>query len=463
MTVTAHTSLFAFAPHTPAPAETQVEIDVAARQVVRHGREVPLTRLEFDLLVFLARHPRRVFTRDQLLRNVWGYDIAGPRTVDVHITRLRGQAGRAGGAHHLRRRLPPGRRRRRDADGRRLVGPEQVQQPLRVALGVVGVAVVHQHVGLVGLVGQLAQLRRPLLQLAAASTGSRTSRRCPCWSTCRCGRGSAPPPGPRSPPAPAGSTTCGPAACRRRRTAAGARAGTPASRPGCRPSNQDALRNSNTGRSGLHRGAHLEQVLLVGPPDGEPRRELEQQRAQLAGLDQRVERATGTGSRSPRTPAAAGRSGRCSSCRSPAAGPCRSRDTLVGCPVSRLNALMLNGEAGRRALRPQRGGLLGRRRVVGRVHLDQRELPGVVGQPLLRVVGGLRIPARREQRLVGPRRGADPDLAHPITLSGRDRSAALRAGRPPAARASACRSRRWWPRGTPPAAPPGSALQQPSQ
>jgi DNA-binding response OmpR family regulator len=90
VTVTAHTSLFAFAPERP-QAETQVEIDVAARQVVRHGREVPLTRLEFDLLVFLARHPRRVFTRDQLLRNVWGYDIAGPRTVDVHITRLRGK------------------------------------------------------------------------------------------------------------------------------------------------------------------------------------------------------------------------------------------------------------------------------------------------------------------------------------------------------------------------------------
>jgi two-component system OmpR family response regulator len=92
VTVTAHTSPFAFAPTVRQPARgTQVEIDVAARQVVRHGREVPLTRLEFDLLVFLARHPRRVFTRDQLLRNVWGYEIAGPRTVDVHITRLRGK------------------------------------------------------------------------------------------------------------------------------------------------------------------------------------------------------------------------------------------------------------------------------------------------------------------------------------------------------------------------------------
>jgi len=88
VTLTAHTSLLAFA--TP-PRTAEVLIDVAARQVVRHGREVPLTRLEFDLLVFLARHARRVFTRDQLLRSVWGYDIAGPRTVDVHIRQLRGK------------------------------------------------------------------------------------------------------------------------------------------------------------------------------------------------------------------------------------------------------------------------------------------------------------------------------------------------------------------------------------
>ncbi len=88
MTVVAHTSLHAF----PSQAAAQeVWIDVAARQVVRAGREVPLTRLEFDLLLFLARHPRRVFTRDHLLRSVWGYAIAGPRTVDVHIRRLRGK------------------------------------------------------------------------------------------------------------------------------------------------------------------------------------------------------------------------------------------------------------------------------------------------------------------------------------------------------------------------------------
>lgn len=84
--MTAHTTLLAF----PSPSVTdEIWIDVAARQVLRAGREVPLTRLEFDLLLFLAEHPRRVFSREHLLRTVWGYEIAGPRTVDVHIRRLR--------------------------------------------------------------------------------------------------------------------------------------------------------------------------------------------------------------------------------------------------------------------------------------------------------------------------------------------------------------------------------------
>jgi DNA-binding response OmpR family regulator len=51
---------------------------------------VLLTRREYDLLLFLAGHPGRVFTRPQLLKWVWGYEIvSGERTVDVHIRRLR--------------------------------------------------------------------------------------------------------------------------------------------------------------------------------------------------------------------------------------------------------------------------------------------------------------------------------------------------------------------------------------
>nr|WP_323374147.1 winged helix-turn-helix domain-containing protein [Plantactinospora alkalitolerans] len=63
------------------------------RVVLRGESPVPLTRLEFDLLVFLARHPRRVFTRLQLLSNVWGYEHAVARTVDVHVRRLRAKVG----------------------------------------------------------------------------------------------------------------------------------------------------------------------------------------------------------------------------------------------------------------------------------------------------------------------------------------------------------------------------------
>ncbi|GAA2702056.1 winged helix-turn-helix domain-containing protein [Micromonospora olivasterospora] len=73
------------------PPEDPSEVRIlAASRVVRQGRRViPLTRIEFDLLLFLAQHPRRVFTRVQLLSNVWGYEHAVARTVDVHVRRLR--------------------------------------------------------------------------------------------------------------------------------------------------------------------------------------------------------------------------------------------------------------------------------------------------------------------------------------------------------------------------------------
>jgi two-component system response regulator MtrA len=67
-----------------------VSIDVAAHLVSRAGRTIPLTPLEFDLLVALARKPRHVFTRDQLLEQVWGYrHVADTRLVNVHVQRLR--------------------------------------------------------------------------------------------------------------------------------------------------------------------------------------------------------------------------------------------------------------------------------------------------------------------------------------------------------------------------------------
>ncbi|MFL5770269.1 MAG: winged helix-turn-helix domain-containing protein, partial [Chloroflexota bacterium] len=67
-----------------------VEIDLAGRTVRRDGREVELTRTEFDLLAELVRNAGRVMTRDVLLDRVWGYDYLGDsRLVDVAIQRLR--------------------------------------------------------------------------------------------------------------------------------------------------------------------------------------------------------------------------------------------------------------------------------------------------------------------------------------------------------------------------------------
>jgi DNA-binding response OmpR family regulator len=58
------------------------------------GRPLDLTYKEFELLRFLAEHPGRVFTRGQLLQEVWGYDyFGGTRTVDVHVRRLRAKLG----------------------------------------------------------------------------------------------------------------------------------------------------------------------------------------------------------------------------------------------------------------------------------------------------------------------------------------------------------------------------------
>jgi DNA-binding response OmpR family regulator len=75
------------------PAGPEVRILSGSRQVLLDGELLPLTRLEFDLLLYLAERPRRVFTRGQLLAGVWGYDHTGERTVDVHVRRLRLKLG----------------------------------------------------------------------------------------------------------------------------------------------------------------------------------------------------------------------------------------------------------------------------------------------------------------------------------------------------------------------------------
>jgi DNA-binding response OmpR family regulator len=71
-----------------------VTIDEASYSAKVHGRPLDLTFKEFELLRFLATHPSRVFTREQLLSEVWGYDyFGGTRTVDVHVRRLRAKLG----------------------------------------------------------------------------------------------------------------------------------------------------------------------------------------------------------------------------------------------------------------------------------------------------------------------------------------------------------------------------------
>ncbi|KAB2386247.1 MULTISPECIES: winged helix-turn-helix transcriptional regulator [Actinomadura] len=72
----------------------ELTIDEATYTARLRGRILDLTFKEFELLKYLAQHPGRVFTRAQLLQEVWGYDyFGGTRTVDVHVRRLRAKLG----------------------------------------------------------------------------------------------------------------------------------------------------------------------------------------------------------------------------------------------------------------------------------------------------------------------------------------------------------------------------------
>jgi DNA-binding response OmpR family regulator len=73
----------------------EVEIRVTRREVHVHGQAVDLTALEFELLLYFAQHPGRVFSRSQLLDAVWGYSHEGyEHTVTTHINRLRAKLER---------------------------------------------------------------------------------------------------------------------------------------------------------------------------------------------------------------------------------------------------------------------------------------------------------------------------------------------------------------------------------
>ncbi len=73
-----------------------VTVDLVTRRVTVDGEPVSLTATEFDLLAHLMQHPGRVYTREHLLSEVWGYAaVVGTRTVDVHVAQVRGKLGDA--------------------------------------------------------------------------------------------------------------------------------------------------------------------------------------------------------------------------------------------------------------------------------------------------------------------------------------------------------------------------------
>jgi len=68
-----------------------LSVDPNARRATKNGGELALTLREFDLLAFFLRHPGRVFSREDLMREVWGWDFGDLSTVTVHVRRLRGK------------------------------------------------------------------------------------------------------------------------------------------------------------------------------------------------------------------------------------------------------------------------------------------------------------------------------------------------------------------------------------
>jgi DNA-binding response OmpR family regulator len=81
-------------PHAGEIKSGEVVIDETSYTAKIRGKSLDLTYKEFELLKYLAQHPGRVFTRAQLLQEIWGYDyFGGTRTVDVHIRRLRSKLG----------------------------------------------------------------------------------------------------------------------------------------------------------------------------------------------------------------------------------------------------------------------------------------------------------------------------------------------------------------------------------
>lgn len=79
-----------------------LRIKLVSRQVIVNDQELVLTPKEYDLLVYFAKHPGKVFTREQLLEFVWGYDFFGDlRTVDTHVKKIREKLRSCGEAQYI--------------------------------------------------------------------------------------------------------------------------------------------------------------------------------------------------------------------------------------------------------------------------------------------------------------------------------------------------------------------------
>ncbi|MFJ3230961.1 response regulator transcription factor [Streptomyces sp. NPDC086787] len=72
-------------------AAAGLQVDPGSRRATKNGEELALTLREFDLLTFFLRHPGRAFSREDLMREVWGWDFGDLSTVTVHVRRLRGK------------------------------------------------------------------------------------------------------------------------------------------------------------------------------------------------------------------------------------------------------------------------------------------------------------------------------------------------------------------------------------
>jgi DNA-binding response OmpR family regulator len=73
------------------PSAAGLTVDPTARRATKDGAELALTLREFDLLAFFLRHPGQAFSREELMREVWGWDFGDLSTVTVHVRRLRGK------------------------------------------------------------------------------------------------------------------------------------------------------------------------------------------------------------------------------------------------------------------------------------------------------------------------------------------------------------------------------------